>query len=226
MTPLSRLVTSVVALVSGALVGTPSGGASPVGTPTVGTPIVMTPTGMAPTEVTPADVALPPASAANPGAGRAWQGAGAPALVMIDGSAAPAAIPEHWLWREVFYTVDMVRRKNLEIVRQTLTLRPSEFAVLYREAAAQRTRDDACLKRIEDHRRALEEQKAASDAIARAFQDDTIECRWRDLEARDRVLAALGPESLVAFQAWVEEHRRTIKVWVPASDIEHFKRPQ
>jgi hypothetical protein len=146
-------------------------------------------------------------------------------VVVLDGSATPEAIPDHWVWRDAFYFLEMAKRRDLAVVFERLALPERELAILLAEAVAQPARDEACARRIETRREALVAQGVKADALAQAFADDTLECRQRDLEARDRVLRALGPDSQVQVRAWIEEHRRTLKVTVPADELELFKRP-
>jgi hypothetical protein len=171
--------------------------------------------------------ALPPAAgAAAQGPPGGSQPARASKVVVIDGSVTPEAIPDHWVWRDAFYFLEMAKRRDLGFVFERLALSGRELAIVVAEAAAQPARDEACGKRIEAHREALVAQGASGEALTRAFVDDTLECRQRDLEARDRVLRALGSDGQFQLRMWIEEHRRTLKVTVPADELELFRRPQ
>jgi hypothetical protein len=153
------------------------------------------------------------------------QAAPPPKPIVIDGRETPEAIPDHWAWREAFYFLEMVKRRDLKSAIAQLTLTEPELVVVFAAAQGQAGRDADCARRIEAHRETLTAQGADAAAIAQAFADDTIDCRMRDLDIRDRVLKALSPEAQASLQAWVDAHRRSIRVTVPASEIELFKRP-
>jgi hypothetical protein len=53
-----------------------------------------------------------------------------------------------------------------------------------------------------------------------------IECRWRTLEERDRLLKALSPEGVTALSSWIEDRKANIQVRVPKGEMAHYRQPR
>ncbi len=132
-------------------------------------------------------------------------------MVVIDGSRNPSDIPEHALWRHCFYKLAHAKRLNATDYIDSIGLSREDLAQVLKTAEQQAARDDACAKRIE--------------AQPDASQEITLDCRYRDLEARGRLLERMSPEGREQLRIWGDGIRRGMTVYWPAKDIEQFKRP-
>jgi len=146
-------------------------------------------------------------------------------MIVIDGSQHPEEIPEHWYWRHCFHKLSQTKRLGLNDYIQSIGLSPEDMASALKVADGQAARDIDCAKRIESRQAELKAQGAKPEALAQAFQDVTLECRYLDLEARDRLLEMLSVEGKERLCAWAVSIRRQMTVYWPAKDIEQFKRP-
>jgi len=72
----------------------------------------------------------------------------------------------------------------------------------------------------------LKDQHASAEAINQVYFDVTLECRYKDLAARDQLLEGLSPEGREQLMAWVQRTRRGMTVYVPVNELEFFRRPQ
>lgn len=146
-------------------------------------------------------------------------------MVVIDGSKNPSDIPEHAYWRHCFHKLAHAKRLNADDYVETIGLSKEDADTVLTVANRQAARDDECARRIDARQSELRAQSAKPEALSQAFQDVTLDCRYRDLEARDRLLDSLSPEGRVNLRAWAEGIRRGMTVYCPANDLEQFKRP-
>jgi hypothetical protein len=146
-------------------------------------------------------------------------------MIVIDGSKSPGDIPEHAWWRHCFYKLAHASRLKATDYIDSLGLSPDDMSQVLRTAGQQAARDDECAKRIEGRQRELQAQGARPEALADAWQAITIDCRARDLDARDRLFERLTPEGREQLRVWADGIRRGMTVYWPANDIEQFKRP-
>ncbi len=146
-------------------------------------------------------------------------------MVVVDGSKDPSEIPEHAVWRHGFYKLAHAKRLNLDDYIGAIGLSLEDTERVLNTANLQAARDDDCWKRLDARQSELRAQSATPEALAHAFQEVTVECRCRDLEARDRLLDSLSSQGRAHLRAWAESIRRGMRVYWPANDIEQFKRP-
>jgi hypothetical protein len=145
-------------------------------------------------------------------------------FVEIDGSKNPQDIPEWVAWETGFSMLALAHSKGSLAVPASLGLSGGEADLVFREAAAQLTRDSACQKRVERLRPLLGREKI--DVINEKTKTIQLDCRWKTLEARDRLLAALSPEGQTSLLKWVSDRKSGIHVRVPKAELDHYRRPQ
>jgi hypothetical protein len=145
-------------------------------------------------------------------------------MVLIDGRKEPHRLPEWLVWEESFRTLALTSKDPRSAFRLgPPELTPEETEVIYREALAQAERDRQCLKRQHDLAATMKELPPSTHPDVKRI---TIDCRWRTLEARDRVLHALSAESALVVHAWVSRARAAITSYVPKGELDFFWLPQ
>jgi hypothetical protein len=161
-------------------------------------------------------------------------------MVVIDGRVEPERIPEYALWRGAFYVVAHLKRERASkgtprtfpmIGAPDGTNTPMELSerdadLLEAEAARQRERDVACDAGLQRIIRQLTDEGKNPDQIADALVDPIIECRWKDLEARDRVLSQMSEEGAALVRAWVNGQRYTSSLSVTKRELPYVMLPQ
>jgi hypothetical protein len=147
-------------------------------------------------------------------------------MLVIEGKDTPEAIPQHCYWRHVFLKLSSIKKlESGQPWLERIGLSPAELAQVLEVAKAQEQRDNDCLKGITDKQDELKRQHATPDAINQVYYDQTIECRSRDLAARDALLEHLTPEGRERLVAWAEATRRSMTVHIRADEFDHFKKP-
>lgn len=150
-----------------------------------------------------------------------------PGVVKIDGETHPERIPDHWVWRAAFRFLTEIQRTNQQAdISLGLPLSAADAAVLYREAAAQASRDATCQARVDTKKQAMEAEHAKPDAIGDAIRSLLVECNAAVLDAADRVVDALSEEGRVACHVWLERRRRSTTLLVPESDLKVYALPR
>ena len=152
-------------------------------------------------------------------------------LLVIDGKKDPAQLPEWLVWEHAFMQIAMLKDKDTSI---TLALKQGlakeEFGLLEREALAQDGRLEKAVKEAEP----LQEQFKKRDpndtklmsSLNDQMQDLNVRYRRNTLDARDRVLQALRPESQQVLSEWLGELRASIIVRVSKRDLERWRAPE
>jgi hypothetical protein len=157
--------------------------------------------------------------------GAAAAGQPAPKYVELKGR----DIPEHSVWRGLFYELANAQAhdRDLDYLKNHLfaALTPEELDVLLKEAAKQPQRDAECERGGKERHAALVAAETAPDQLQAAEQVWIVECRHRTLDARDRVLAALSPDSQVVVSDWVANRRQTMTSYVTEGEVEQFRQP-
>jgi hypothetical protein len=142
--------------------------------------------------------------------------------VQIDGSRNPEMIPQWAVWAFAFRVIAGGSRAIPTVVLQHLS--EEEAADVLKEAVADRKWDADCQQRVLRLRPLLLSERAqAINERTRAIQ---LDCRWRTLHARDRLLARLGPEGRIALVRWVESAKSGMQVSVPRRELAHYQQPQ
>jgi hypothetical protein len=147
-------------------------------------------------------------------------------MYVIEGKEHPEDIPEHAYWRHSFHKLANMKTLNATDRLAAIGLSPTELALVLKTAAEQETRDNDCRKTMTDRQDALKAEHASQDAITQIYFDVTLECREKDLAARDALLDALSPEGRDELLAWVQNTRRGMTAYVPVNELEFFRRPQ
>ena len=147
-------------------------------------------------------------------------------VYVIKGSEYPEDIPEHWYWRHSFHKLANIKTLNSTERLDAIGLSSKELALVMKTAADQEQRDLDCKKSMTEKQDALKDQHASVEAINQVYFDVTIECRYKDLAARDKLLEGLSPDGREQLMAWIQRTRRGITVYVPVNELEFFRRPQ
>jgi hypothetical protein len=147
-------------------------------------------------------------------------------MIRIDGAKTPELIPQWLLWREAFLTLALTKPPPSGFWEPLEALTPEESDLLYRECLAQRERNAQLEKIILPEQKRLEAAGEDWPVVMQKLQALEEQWRWTILEARDRVLNGLSPESREVLLNEIDSYRRDIASVMPEADLEHFKRPQ
>lgn len=147
-------------------------------------------------------------------------------MVTIDGSKNPELIPEWLVWQETFKTLALVANKEGSLFKEGLVLSDKEAALLYGEAGQQTERERRCFASLDQRHKELSAAGVKPEVMQKDLQDREVDCRWKTLEARDRVLKGLGPDGQASLLTWTQDVRRSIKSTVSQAGLAHYKRPQ
>lgn len=152
-------------------------------------------------------------------------------ILVIDGKKNPAQLPEWLVWEQAFIQIAMLKDKDTSI---TLTLKQGlsadEFDRLEQEALQQDRRLEKAVKEAEP----LQEQFTKRDPndlkvmswLNDQMQDLNVRYRHTTLDARDRVMQALRPESQQILYDWLGEIRASIVARVSKRDLERWRAPE
>jgi hypothetical protein len=149
-----------------------------------------------------------------------------PDVVVIDGAKDPHLVPEYLMWRNAFDVLAQASRHDRTIILTALKLPDADKRIVVTEAKAQGEREAACQK---DQSRRVEILTAAKTPVAgitKEVQQIALDCRQRVLDAKDRVMRLLSPESQLILQAWAEERRSGLRVYVLKHEMEFFRLPR
>jgi hypothetical protein len=152
-------------------------------------------------------------------------------IVVIDGKKNPSQIPEWLAWEQAFVLVAAWRGKDSGFTHDLRTaFSTDEFDVLEREAAAQSERADQASLEAEPLRllyanRDQTDQTSVA-ALTDRMQDVNVKYRRATLEARNRVLEALRPESQSLLLSWIGDIRADIVSRVPKGELERWRAPE
>jgi hypothetical protein len=148
--------------------------------------------------------------------------------VRIEGRKNPELLPDWLVWKHVFMTISSAKAGNLRGFTHEFedSFTPSELLALYTEADAQARRDQEELDATERKRKDLDDRDVDAKDAAKELFEVELQHRQKVLDARDRVVAALSPESLAILARFAEETRGSIASLVPRSELEQFRLPQ
>jgi hypothetical protein len=146
-------------------------------------------------------------------------------FTLIDGKLNPELIPQWRIWKTGLRTLASTKANKMDAFYGPLeeVLSVSEQAVLYKEANAQRLRDDRQIERAENE---ILQQPLTLDEKTKRLWPLELENRWASLNARDRLRDALSPESFAALTSWVNDLATELKILVPTHELEQFRQPQ
>jgi hypothetical protein len=143
-------------------------------------------------------------------------------MVHIDGKKNPEMIPEWVVWEVAFQALH--GGTDLPTVLYRAGMSKEEAAVIKREAEASAARDRGCQARA--MKLASELGTSSVAAINQKTSDLQLECRQQTIDARDRLLAALGPQVQAALATWVEDFKPGMTFTIARQELAHFRRPQ
>ncbi len=152
-------------------------------------------------------------------------------IVVIDGKKDPSQIPEWLVWQQGFTVLAGWRGKDSGFnhdLREALS--KEEFDALEREAVAQDDRAEQATKEAEPLR-ALYDRRDPNDRRLSATLDEkmyevNLKYRRAILEARNRVLEALRPESQSVVLSWIGDIRADIVSRVPKGELARWRAPE
>ncbi len=146
-------------------------------------------------------------------------------VIFVSGALNPELLPEHVVWTMTLSGIAFMLEKKMPGGIEQMKLGPADLQVVLKEAKAQRVRDNVCEERQKKHRASLQASGLTQRQIFENMKDVIIECRWDVLRARDRILAELSPEGLVAFTDYVNRERVTISSTVVKEDWAFWYQP-
>jgi hypothetical protein len=148
------------------------------------------------------------------------------AVIEISGEKTPEKLPEYLVWKVGLRALAAIKKQNIEPALEELGLSPADGELVFAEGRAQQERDKECFERQERLTTMLKAAGAKPERIALETRAIVIECRWATLDAKERMLAALGPEAQLSVLNWVLNQRRQISVSVHRADLEFFRLPR
>jgi hypothetical protein len=152
-------------------------------------------------------------------------------IVVIDGKKNPSQLPAWVVWEHAFVLVAGWKGRDSGFTHDLRTaLSAEEFGLLEREAAAQSQRTDRAAREAEPLRELYANRDPKDSKLLASLndrmQDVNIRYRRATLEARNRVLEALRPESQSVLASWIGEIRADIVSKVPKSELERWRAPE
>lgn len=142
--------------------------------------------------------------------------------VHIDGKKNPELIPEWSAWEDVFSTI--AGGSKLLPTSVLTRVSPQEADTIVRESEASVKRTADCNARTLALRPLVGKEKRR--ALDERMKQIRLECRWQNLYARDRVMAALNPEGRTAMNEFVDLIKTGTKITVARSELSFFRQPQ
>ena len=142
--------------------------------------------------------------------------------VFIDGAKNPELIPEWSAWEDVFSTIAGGRKLLPSMVLFVVSKEEAELILRESEASVKRTEE--CNARILALKPLL--AKARPAVQIQRTKDIRLECRVANLEARDRVMAALNPEGAAALREFADLMKTGTTFTVARSEMAFLRLPQ
>lgn len=147
-------------------------------------------------------------------------------MITIDGSKNPELLPEWLVWQQTLETLALIEHKDAPAFKHDLVLSDAERVLVYREASQQPERERKCFASLDQRHKELSAAGVKPDVMQKDLEDREVECRWKVLEARDRILGGLSPEAQASLLSWIGGTRAAIRITVSREGLAHFKRPQ
>lgn len=156
-----------------------------------------------------------------------------PDTIVIDGSKTPEKIPEWLVWSMTFSGLHIVhgmmeRNPEGSLPSELRPMPTADLRLAFEEGARQIVREEECAKR----QRPMQEAwiRATTDVdrerATTAIWNDVIECRTRDLEARDRLFEQLTPEGVLALSIYADGSRHRIVTTIGKADYAYYHLPR
>jgi hypothetical protein len=152
-------------------------------------------------------------------------------VVVIDGKKDPSQIPEWLAWQQGFIVLAGWRGKDSGFnhdLREALSR--EEFEALEREALAEDDRMQRATKEAESLRALYDKRdpndRRLADTLDERMYEVNLKYRRAVLEARNRVLEALRPESQSVVVAWIGDIRSDIVSRVPKGELARWRAPE
>lgn len=148
-------------------------------------------------------------------------------VVVIDGQKNPELLPQWAAWEHLFRLLALVKDSETRAFTHDLekTLSADEILLVFKEADAQKTREQRCLQGLQRVWKRPPRQGEKPDAIANEAFEIELGYRYQILEARDRLRTNLSVPSWIALETWADDMVTDLKVTVPRSGFERFKQP-
>jgi Skp family chaperone for outer membrane proteins len=152
-------------------------------------------------------------------------------ILVIDGKEHPEQLPEWLVWEHAFMQIGMLKGKETSFTQSLKeALSAQEFDLLEQEAAAQDRRLETAAKEAEPLQQQFRKRDPKDPKLMSSLndqmQDVNLRYRRATLDARDRVLQALRPESQSVVLSWMGELRAGIVARVSKSEIERWRAPE
>jgi hypothetical protein len=152
-------------------------------------------------------------------------------IVVIDGKKDPSQLPEWAVWEQAFTIIAGWQGRDSGFTHDLRTaLSKEEFDTLEHEASTQSERLNQAAREAEPLR-VLYANRDPKDAKLLAslndrMQDVNLKYRRATLEARNRLLEALSPESQSVLASWIGDIRAGIVARVAKADLERWRAPE
>jgi hypothetical protein len=152
-------------------------------------------------------------------------------IIIIDGKKDPSQLPEWAVWEQGFTIIAGWQGRDSGFTHDLrMALSKEEFEMLEREAGAQSERLNRAGREAEPLR-VLYAHRDPKDAKLLAslndrMQDINLKYRRATLEARNRLLEALSPESQSVLASWIGDIRAGIVARVAKADLERWRAPE
>lgn len=142
-------------------------------------------------------------------------------IVHIDGRKNPELIPEWSAWEDVFSTIGGIKDLPSAVLAK---VSKEEADLILRESAASIKRTEDCNTRVLALATIAKKEKPR--AVIERTKEIRLECRWANLLARDRVMAALNPEARIAMIEFVDLLKAGTSFTLARSELAFFRQPQ
>jgi hypothetical protein len=152
-------------------------------------------------------------------------------IIIIDGKKDPSQLPEWAVWEQAFTIIAGWQGRDSGFTHDLrMAFSKEEFDLLEHEASTQRDRLDQAGREAEPLR-VLYANRDPNDAKLLAslndrMQDVNLKYRRATLEARNRLLEALSPESQTVLASWIGDIRAGIVARVAKADLERWRAPE
>jgi hypothetical protein len=142
--------------------------------------------------------------------------------VVIDGRKNPEQIPEWSAWESVFSDIAGGRKLLPSNVQSVVSQEEADLIRRESEASVRRSAE------YKDTLLNLTKTMPGSTPLKRLGRQKEIrlECRWANLHARDRLLAALNPAAAAALTAYAQEVKKGTTFTVAKSEVAFLRLPQ
>jgi hypothetical protein len=144
-------------------------------------------------------------------------------VVVIDGAKNPEQIPQWYVWGYAFRIFSGGPRELPTSVWYLVS--KEERQLVMKQADGVQKSDTECAERaIRTH--GLLKQGESLTSVDTKMHAITVECRWKTLHARDRILEGLNPEARIALIKFVEDCKQGITVTIPKNGLARYFEPQ